>query len=540
MSMTNMDYQADRQHLQNFLNGSEFGRLTDNQQRYAGQIITRFAWFMKDTQQSDDQHWTTSNFKQVLLGEFSSDRRVANRKFLVAVVPVMKAYLGFLKLSNLDALIKVLNDNREQMQRNGRVKETKSILQLQERRDELAKQVERQKKRNDQLKLIGQINDGLAKYGEFKKIKLAEDDKSNIAWILMLDLLERFEQDPENWGENEFRIVLAGMLPLDIRIGDDQVKYLIPVARALVNYLDSKDLISVQHASQLLTLIGDLKPVVEQIGLLDEMDRHLMALANFIDRERGNHGEVGIKTIDEYLAENSDAAVNYMRWMQPWIEDLNMEDDLTDQDILMGIVDEPVAGLSDDQLDKQRMANERYVRKIAKDFSNAVEFNQLSQAEREDAPGIIQAIAGWMFDIAQEQLATWSPEAFEEVITYYMPMKTTAPASYFEHVTPVLHGFLEFAGKQGEIDLAADLIDTLTDNEDSILSTSQDKNSWGFAKQIGLEMMEEGIDPNDGDAVAAFIKRFNEGISETQDSKTASKGQRKVIPFGKKKRGKKK
>lgn len=110
--MTKMDYEQNSFHVKHFLQSKYFNRLTDNQQKYASQIVSDFNDAMQ-SQDRDDTHWTPASVKKALVGEYAEDPDHQERNLKVATVPVLKAYLKFLAPKNADKIADNLDKNRE-------------------------------------------------------------------------------------------------------------------------------------------------------------------------------------------------------------------------------------------------------------------------------------------------------------------------------------------------------------------------------------------------------------------------------------------
>ncbi|WP_010621272.1 hypothetical protein ABTQ33_01505 [Paucilactobacillus suebicus] len=537
--MAKMNYEQNKQHVAEFVASKNFKRLTDNQQKYAELILNRINEFMEKESERDDQHWTAPSLRKVLSGGFSFDQTFSDNKYKVAIVPVLKSYIKYLGLKNKDALDKMLTDNREKIIYN-RDFQINQIVGNSNISDIFSDDDEEWEKIDDVLQLIPDIESKLVKSSEFKKIDLDEESKINIAFIFMTDLAGQLDQMPTEWNADGLGIVLTQMLPIDVQIEEDDMQFIVPVIRSLINSLSANDQISVRQASQLLTALSDLMPIIDQVISMDDMGRHVMAMGPFIQSHI--KGEPTDEKMQNYVMEHMDEVVAYMKWLQPWIEDLNVEDELSDQDIIMGITDDDMSDLSPKELQRVRDTNEMVARKEAKSFAKSEYFSKLSKGEKADAQDIIESTADWMFDVAQQQLTDWTPDAFEDVLTMVIPGKVTAPKEYFEHIIPVLMQFVGYEGIQRNMQSAGDLLEVIGDNLETVVKNSQDPKMWGSGKQVGMSMMDAGVDPTDENAVNKFIMDYNQqlGVGQMAERRIPEKKERKVIPFSKKKRGKRK
>lgn len=540
--MQPMNYSQNQQHVTEFLNSASFKKLTANQQNHAEAILTRFNHFMEQDEQRDDQHWTVTSLKNVMMGEFAGDHEIANRKFLIAVVPVLKAYQQYLGASNYDQLVRTMADNRTAMQHlSVKRRAADEVVALKQQEHQLTQLPADKEVETNAMLFTNDMRTGLRKRSEFKRIEADEDAKLQIASIFVVDLAKRFQQLPADWDQKAVTTVLMNMLPLDARLELDDAQVFVPVIRSLVNYLSATDQITVKHAAQLLMWLSDCQPVVAQIATMSDGDRHAHALAQLMMHQGVDIDDTDGQAFNKFILDHYDDAIDYMTWLQPWLEEFDDEDnDFDDQDILMGVGDDD-DDVSPDQLEQLEEMNRQHVKEVVAEFKQSVNYRQLTRAEQRDAGAIIESVADWTMDTSGDVLDDWSPESIVLVLADIMPAKNSGGRAYFAHVAPVMHQFLQFAIDQDLIFMGREVLDAFERIADQILPNSQNQDNWGPAKQIGMQMMAAGVDPSDQAAVDDFIRQYNDRLQDGSDMATFEKKQpRKVIPFSQKKRGKKK
>jgi hypothetical protein len=329
------------------------------------------------------------------------------------------------------------------------------------------------------------------------------------------------------------------MLPLDMRLLPEDAAVIVPVIRCLVNYLSATDQITVKHAAQLLVMISDVRPSVDYMASLDNIDRHAATLARMMADKKGDFHDM--TSMMDFVTQNQDEVLTYMTWMQPWLDD--EQEELSAEDVIFGIDDddEDDIELTADELDQLKQQNQDTVLELLHQFKQSAQYQELTAGDQKMVQSIVTSVADWMIDAAEEILDDWSPTPMFDVLTYYIPTKTTATVDYFTHVIPVMRQFVTYAIDADAIFLGDQVLEAVNEVADQIVSNSQDKQQWGFAKQLEMQLMEAGIDPSDEQAVQQFITQYNENLQHPASAAPAGKKQpRKVIPFSQKKRGKKK
>lgn len=538
--MQEMNYEQNQHHATAFLASAHYHKLSANQQTHAAAIIERFNQFMQQDEHRDDQHWTAKSVKAVMLGEFATDPDVVDRKFQVAVVPVLKAYQEFLQPNNLAVIIRTLDENRATMQDAlRRAIAAYHLNDLNQQRDELEQLVADYERKNviTQFKIKLQME--LQFRSEFKRIDADQEAKMTIVDAFVDAMALRFQQEPQQWSNPGVSVVLTGMLPLDMRLLPEDAAVIVPVIRCLVNYLSATDQITVKHAAQLLAMISDVRPSVDYMASLDNIDRHAATLARMMADKKGDFHDM--TSMMDFVTQNQDEVLTYMTWMQPWLDD--EQEELSAEDVIFGIDDddEDDIELTADELDQLKQQNQETVLELLHQFKQSAQYQELAAGDQKMVQSIVTSVADWMIDAAEEILDDWSPTPMFDVLTYYIPTKTTATVDYFTHVIPVMRQFVTYAIDSDAIFLGNQVLEAVNEAADQVVSNSQDKQQWVFAKQLGMQLMEAGIDPSDEQAVQQFITQYNENLQHSASAAPAGKKQpRKVIPFSQKKRGKKK
>ena len=538
--MQEMNYEQNQHHVTAFLASAHYRKLSANQQTHAAVIIERFNQFMQQDEHRDDQHWTAKSVKAVMLGEFATDQDVVDRKFQVAVVPVLKAYQQFLQPNNLAVITRTLDENRTTMQDAlRRAIAAYHLNDLKQQHDELEQLVADYERKNVVTRFKAKLQMELQFRSEFKRIDVDQEAKMTIVDAFVDAMALRFQQEPQQWSNPGVSVVLTGMLPLDMRLLPEDAAVIVPVIRCLVNYLSATDQITVKHAAQLLAMISDVRPSVDYMASLDNIDRHAATLARMMADKKGDFHDM--TSMMDFVTQNQDEVLTYMTWMQPWLDD--EQEEFSAEDVIFGIDDddEDDIELTADELDQLKQQNQETVLELLHQFKQSAQYQELTAGDQKMVQSIVTSVADWMIDAAEEILDDWSPTPMFDVLTYYIPTKTTATVDYFTHVIPVMRQFVTYAIDADAIFLGDQVLEAVNEAADQVVSNSQDKQQWGFAKQLGMQMMEAGIDPSDEQAVQQFITQYNENLQHPASAAPAGKKQpRKVIPFSQKKRGKKK
>ena len=538
--MQEMNYEQNQHHVTAFLASAHYRKLSANQQTHAAVIIERFNQFMQQDEHRDDQHWTAKSVKAVMLGEFATDQDVVDRKFQVAVVPVLKAYQQFLQPNNLAVITRTLDENRTTMQDAlRRAIAAYHLNDLKQQHDELEQLVADYERKNVVTRFKAKLQMELQFRSEFKRIDVDQEAKMTIVDAFVDAMALRFQQEPQQWSNPGVSVVLTGMLPLDMRLLPEDAAVIVPVIRCLVNYLSATDQITVKHAAQLLAMISDVRPSVDYMASLDNIDRHAATLARMMADKKGDFHDM--TSMMDFVTQNQDEVLTYMTWMQPWLDD--EQEEFSAEDVIFGIDDddEDDIELTADELDQLKQQNQETVLELLHQFKQSAQYQELTAGDQKMVQSIVTSVAVWMIDAAEEILDDWSPTPMFDVLTYYIPTKTTATVDYFTHVIPVMRQFVTYAIDADAIFLGDQVLEAVNEAADQVVSNSQDKQQWGFAKQLGMQMMEAGIDPSDEQAVQQFITQYNENLQHPASAAPAGKKQpRKVIPFSQKKRGKKK
>lgn len=121
-----------------------------------------------------------------------------------------------------------------------------------------------------------------------------------------------------------------------------------------------------------------------------------------------------------------------------------------------------------------------------REFHNSEQFDELSEEQQDNAFGVINFFADYLFTYEYTTFEECTSEHVEHVCTRLMPAKVAMEAAYFEHVPPVLATFFRFLETRGEIDNGAELADRVESIADSLLEAADDPANWGMGKSALL------------------------------------------------------
>lgn len=170
------------------------------------------------------------------------------------------------------------------------------------------------------------------------------------------------------------------------------------------------------------------------------------------------------------------------------------------------------------------------------------EFREVDEEERE---ALVTAFAGskeagrsdlvtelaryfvdYRFDYTDGDPLRWSPIAVELCLLDWFPRKVTLDDEELAAVPDALRRFVRYAGRQKGLsrESIAETLGAVDQFESQFRDAMRDPSRYGPAKSIVDEMMRDGVDMTDQDAVAGWIESFNARPLEERDAVLGSLG----------------
>ncbi len=126
----------------------------------------------------------------------------------------------------------------------------------------------------------------------------------------------------------------------------------------------------------------------------------------------------------------------------------------------------------------------------------------------------------WKVDYDDGQLEHWTRSDLVAFLLDYFPRKVTMASESLEAVPECALGFLTFLSTRGALagGSLGDLGDTLSTLRGDFLRRARDSRNYGLAKSMAMQMLAEGVDMADPDAVDAWMVDFNARPRASRDA----------------------
>jgi hypothetical protein len=132
---------------------------------------------------------------------------------------------------------------------------------------------------------------------------------------------------------------------------------------------------------------------------------------------------------------------------------------------------------------------------------------------------VVSSMLEWKGGYGDGRLVHWTRGAIAECLLEFFPRKVSAEDHVIERVPACAASFMEFLA--AERLLAGDPVEALSgfcaEHQPEFEAACRDPGNWGLAKSIGMQMMADGVDPGDEQAVAAWMVDFNERPRQDHD-----------------------
>lgn len=307
-----MDYQQNQAHVQAFLVDAAFGRLSKNQQEHAQAILQQFNQLMADRHQLDDQHWTTEALSAALDNELYQDGQATYRQ-VISTVPVLKAYLKFLKLDNAKELAKTLDDHRKNMLASWKNADQKAT----EPKPKKAKKTWTPESYQEWKTLMVTTATNAK---ELQNIEgLGDPDKQYLIDEFLTLMDSEAHQWPNDWTFETLQQVLGMTMPLDPHIKPEQITKIVAVFSAFFEYLHNQGTIDDDQYEVTKRTLEHMQPAQEVLASLDRRDRLTQLVLSLAQAE-------GVDVSDQakaqkWMANNKTLLASFVGTiMHPWRE----------------------------------------------------------------------------------------------------------------------------------------------------------------------------------------------------------------------------
>lgn len=306
--------------IKEFLASSTYYQLSANQQKHAQDILTRFTHHMLDEQHLADTAWTPQAVKEVMVGDFIADPALTNQ-FGIAVAPVLKAYVTFIKAPNQEALIQAIEDQRVNMNACRKAHQTWAALHGTSAGPAANQGADQDKNKPwSQERLtafIEQAKTAAAVAPEFQNQLLDGASRQYLVSQFIRLMAQEFQEYPGNWAFNDLQQVLGMMMPLDPEITPKQIKNIVPTAQALFDYLKRTRQLGLEQYRTGLKAIAKMQPSQDMLASLTRQERETQLMLSFI-RSNGVDTD-DVQTAEKWMDAHRAEVAGFMRTLlNPW------------------------------------------------------------------------------------------------------------------------------------------------------------------------------------------------------------------------------
>jgi len=121
------------------------------------------------------------------------------------------------------------------------------------------------------------------------------------------------------------------------------------------------------------------------------------------------------------------------------------------------------------------------------------------------------ALLEWKGLHADGRLGHWTVEDLRAFLLAYVPRKLTLEPESVSALPACLAELMRFLDASGALhgDPLEELLGACEALRAPLEKASADPRNWGLAKTMAMQMLAEGVDPGDDDALATWIESFN-------------------------------
>jgi len=153
-------------------------------------------------------------------------------------------------------------------------------------------------------------------------------------------------------------------------------------------------------------------------------------------------------------------------------------------------------------------------------FEQSDYISNLTSYQQENAEYVAESFLEMMHNYVGASMNEWRASHVREICLEIIPRKVSDHDEFFENYGTTLQAFLSFLGGTDRISNADNLIEYVEKIKGKIVTGAKNPNNWGFAKQLMMGAVEEGVDVSDEHALNAFIMKRNLQIQQQDDWKT--------------------
>lgn len=132
---------------------------------------------------------------------------------------------------------------------------------------------------------------------------------------------------------------------------------------------------------------------------------------------------------------------------------------------------------------------------------------------------VVSSMLEWKGGYGDGRLVHWTRGAIADYLLEFFPRKVSADERLIAQTPTCAAAFMEFLAAEGL--LAGDPADALgrfcTELQAEFEAACRDADNWGLAKSIGMQVIADGVDPGDEQAVEGWMAAFNERPREERD-----------------------
>lgn len=169
--------------------------------------------------------------------------------------------------------------------------------------------------------------------------------------------------------------------------------------------------------------------------------------------------------------------------------------------------------MSEEYSDEQARENFAEVKAWWTEFKGTMEYNRLTETERNEGMSVVSAFADFMYSYEGEMPKQWTDNSLWNVCTDFMPRKVMGDEGFFSAISPVLTAFFEFLGKMGYQGNAKRLANRAKSLGNAIVQASKNQSNWGMGKSFLSQAKGSGVDISDQEQLMQFIAAYNESLT---------------------------
>lgn len=128
-------------------------------------------------------------------------------------------------------------------------------------------------------------------------------------------------------------------------------------------------------------------------------------------------------------------------------------------------------------------------------------------------PDAIEYLVHYKWGYLDRHLTRWSRADLDEVLLQLVPAKVVADEDSVEEIVPEACAFVSFLAETGLLDAESEDPQVLAEHLGKIgprfRAAMADRSRYSFGKRFWTAAAEAGVQPDDEEAVEAFITRFN-------------------------------